>query len=253
VTTTFRHRAPDGDAYGFHRVVGDRRSALSKYQAFMVGEPGILPLVKYELLQGMLAFIPGAAGILLRHWFYPLLLAHLGSRVAIGRSVTLRHPAKISIGAHSIVDDYAVLSAQGDADSAISLGERVLIGRNTVLKTRGGTVRIGDDADVGQNCRIGTTQTIEIGRHVLIGAFCCIGAGQHAFSDPDTPIVLQGQEPKGGVRIGDDVWLGVHAVVLDGVQIGAGSIIGAGAVVTRDIPERAIACGVPARVVGERD
>jgi acetyltransferase-like isoleucine patch superfamily enzyme len=57
---------------------------------------------------------------------------------------------------------------------------------------------------------------------------------------------------KGGIRVGDDAWLGFGVVVLDGVSIGKGAVIGAGAVVTSDIPDNAIACGVPAKVVRAR-
>jgi acetyltransferase-like isoleucine patch superfamily enzyme len=57
---------------------------------------------------------------------------------------------------------------------------------------------------------------------------------------------------KGGIVVGDDVWLGFGVVVLDGVRIGKGAVVGAGSVVTRDIPDNAIAVGVPARVVKMR-
>ncbi|MDQ3796893.1 MAG: acyltransferase, partial [Pseudomonadota bacterium] len=57
---------------------------------------------------------------------------------------------------------------------------------------------------------------------------------------------------KGGIVIGDDVWLGVGVIVLDGVHIGNGAVIGAGAVVTRNVPDNAIAVGIPARVIGTR-
>ena len=59
-------------------------------------------------------------------------------------------------------------------------------------------------------------------------------------------------QTKGGIVIGDDAWLGVGVIVLDGVKIGKGAVVGAGSVVTRDIPDGAIATGVPARVVKMR-
>jgi acetyltransferase-like isoleucine patch superfamily enzyme len=65
------------------------------------------------------------------------------------------------------------------------------------------------------------------------------------------PIQTQGHVAK-SIEIGDDVWIGANVVVLGGVRIGRGAVIGAGAVVTRDIPEFAIAVGVPARPVGSR-
>jgi acetyltransferase-like isoleucine patch superfamily enzyme len=231
-------------------VVSDReRSSWRKYQDLVIGDRRLVPLLAYELLTASLAYAPGAAGLWLRSRLYRLLLGSLGRGALIGRSVSLRHPARIAIGADSVVDDYAALHAQG---GAIAIGRRVLVGRGSVLKTRGGQIDVEDDADIGHYCHIGTAQRIRLGRHVLVGAFCCIGGGQHEFSDPETPIAEQGQRPRGGVEIEDDVWLGAKAVVLDGVTIGRGSIIGAGAVVTRDVPAGAIACGVPARVTGRR-
>ncbi len=60
-------------------------------------------------------------------------------------------------------------------------------------------------------------------------------------------------ETKGGIVIADNVWLGFGVIVLDGVRIGNGAVIGAGAVVNHDIPDNAIAVGVPARIIKMRD
>ena len=72
------------------------------------------------------------------------------------------------------------------------------------------------------------------------------------FTRTDIPIVQQPLMSKGGVHIGNDVWLGANVIVNDGVTIGTGAIIGAGAVVTKEIPPSAIAMGVPAQVRGWR-
>jgi acetyltransferase-like isoleucine patch superfamily enzyme len=69
------------------------------------------------------------------------------------------------------------------------------------------------------------------------------------MEEMDAAIMDQGAYSKGPIRIGDHVWIGTGAIILDGVTIGAGAIIGAGAVVTKDIPENAIAAGVPAKVI----
>ncbi|HOY45735.1 MAG TPA: acyltransferase, partial [bacterium] len=143
-------------------------------------------------------------------------------------------------------------SAQGDEQSGITLGEEVLLGRGTVLGTRNGTIEIGDYSNIGANCRLGTTTRIRFGRHVLLAANCYIGGAQHKFDRLDVPIMRQGYESKGGVVIEDDCWLGAGVMVLDGVTIGTGSVIGAAAVVTKDIPPYSIALGIPARVVGSR-
>jgi acetyltransferase-like isoleucine patch superfamily enzyme len=68
----------------------------------------------------------------------------------------------------------------------------------------------------------------------------------------DKPMNIQPLQTKGGITIDDDVWLGFGVVVLDGVRIGRGAVIGAGSVVTKDVPEGAIAAGIPARVIKMR-
>lgn len=239
--------------YSFHQVVENTRlSSFRKYQALAVGDRSFLSFLKYELLLGTIAFFPGAAGILFRQYLYRFVLNRLGRGAIIGRSVTLRHPSKISIGIDTVVDDYCVLNALGSERSGIILGNKVFVGRNTVLKTRDGRITIHDYADIGHNCYIGTTQNIEIGQHTLIAAYCCIGGSQHRMEDLDTPIALQGFSRNGGVVIEDDVWIGVNVVIHDGVRIAKGSAIGTGSVVTTSIPPYSIACGVPARVVKKR-
>ena len=198
------------------------------------------------------AFIPGAVGILSRRFFYKFLLRRLGKDAIIGRSVTLRHPGKISIGTQTVIDDYCVLNALGSDTSEITVGNKVFVGRNTVLKTRGGKIVINDHADIGQNCYLGTTERIEIGKYVLIAAYSYIGGSQHRMEDRERPMALQGISRQGGVIIEDDVWIGANVIINDGVHIAKGSVIGAGSVVTKDIPSYSIAYGVPATVRRKR-
>ena len=69
----------------------------------------------------------------------------------------------------------------------------------------------------------------------------------------DVPIMDQDFESRGPLVVGDGAWLGAGVTVLDGMRIGIGSVVGAGSVVTRDIPDYAVAVGVPARVIGYRE
>ena len=90
---------------------------------------------------------------------------------------------------------------------------------------------------------------ITIGHSVLVSGNCYIGGGLYISDRLDIPMMDQGLYSKGPVVIEDDVWLGAGVVVLDGVQIGRGSIVGAGAVVAKDLPDYAIAVGIPADVI----
>ena len=93
--------------------------------------------------------------------------------------------------------------------------------------------------------------SIRIGSGVLIGPNCAVYSYDHG-TGPDTSIRQQPLTTKGDVHIGDDSWLGFGVIVLSVVRIGKGAVIGAGSVVTSDIPDNAVAIGIPARVVKMR-
>ncbi len=94
-------------------------------------------------------------------------------------------------------------------------------------------------------------ERIEVGRNCMIGPQCYLTDANHG-SAMGTPVKDQPMQTK-PVIIEDEVWLGAGVCVLPGVRLGRGCIIGAGAVVTGDIPAHAIAVGVPARVVRQRE
>lgn len=93
---------------------------------------------------------------------------------------------------------------------------------------------------------------VEIGENVLMGPEVMIFARNHRFSDVGAPIKEQGYSEERPVKVGDDVWIGARAIILPGVHIGAGSIIGAGAVVSRSVEPYSVVVGNPARVVKQR-
>lgn len=238
----------------FHEVVEDSRSSLlDKYRQLVVGEKGYGYLLRYELLQLFMSNIPGSLGIFLRQYLYRFLFQALAKKVVIGRNVCLRQPAKIRIGAGSVVDDYARLTVAGSSEAAIVMGSNVLLGPFSVCSSRDATIDIGDHTSIGSHCRIASMGgRLQIGQHVLIGAYSYIGGGNHSMQDVSVPMSRQSFNSKGGVDIGDDVWIGGHVVVLDGTRIGTGAVVGACSLVTKDIPPYAIAFGVPARVQGSR-
>lgn len=114
------------------------------------------------------------------------------------------------------------------------------------------TLTIGTGVSINLNVLIDPCDgSITIGNNVLIGPNCVLRAADHIFSDPQTPIKTQGHRG-GHIIIEDDCWLGANVVILKDVTIGKGSIVGAGSVVTKDIPPLSIAAGVPARIIGHR-
>ena len=111
-------------------------------------------------------------------------------------------------------------------------------------------VSLGDYSGIGVNAKL--YGRCSIGDHVMMGEDCTVITRNHRFSATDKPMMEQGFEEERPVRIGNDVWIGDRVIILPGVTIGDGCIIGAGSVVTRDIPAYAIAAGNPAKVLRYR-
>jgi acetyltransferase-like isoleucine patch superfamily enzyme len=137
-------------------------------------------------------------------------------------------------------------------DGRLEVGEGTLLERDVWL-TAGdrGRIRIGAGVFLNQGVMVAATDLVEIGDHCMAANGCMITDGNHRFDDPETPVTWQGFSSKGPTRLGDNVWLGAHVVVTSGVTIGARAVIGAGSIVTADIPAGTIAAGAPARVLRE--
>lgn len=108
-------------------------------------------------------------------------------------------------------------------------------------------VELGDGSSLNRRCWIGRDTVI--GRDVMLGPEVIILSGGHEFSRIDVPMRHQGAVERRPVVVGDDVWIGTRAIILPGVRIGSHSIIGAGSVVTKDVPPWAIVGGNPARLI----
>jgi acetyltransferase-like isoleucine patch superfamily enzyme len=227
---------------------GSRRE---RYAALIVGRPGLGALLKHELVVLLAQSVPGAIGLALRSRLYPLLLGSCGRNVIFGQNVVLRHPHKIRIGDNVLIDDNCLLDAKGESNLGIRIGNRVFIGRNTILSCKNGDIELADDANIGFNCEVFSASRVAIGPSVLIAAYSYIVGGDHDFSDASKP-VLEQRRTSAGVSIGEGAWVGAGGKILDGVTVGPHSVIGAGAVVRDDVPAHAVAVGVPARVVSTR-
>jgi acetyltransferase-like isoleucine patch superfamily enzyme len=131
-------------------------------------------------------------------------------------------------------------------------GQRVQIEHTVHIKLvqSGARLVLGAETFIGFGSELDVAAEVHIGHHVLIAPGCFITDHSHRHA-AGMLIAHQGRECR-PVRIGDDVWLGAHAVVLPGVTIGDGAIVGAGAVVTADVAAGSIVAGVPARVIGQR-
>ena len=234
------------------QLFNDRQSAREKYAALVVGQPGWGALIWHEFVTLASQNIPGALGLALRKALYPSLLGRCGRNVVFGQNVVLRHPHKIHIGDNVVIDDNCLLDAKGDTNRGIAIGSGVFIGRNTILSCKNGDIDVEDGANIGFNCELFSASRVRIGRDTLLAAYCYVIGGDHDFSDPARAVLEQGRRSQ-GVDVGEGAWLGAGAKVLDGVTIGNRAVIGAAAVVREPVPDGAIAVGIPARVVGQRE
>ena len=242
-------RAPEGIQQALRDA---RRSALEKYQDLVVGSRSPWRLLAYELAVTLTSWVPGALGLVLRRLAYPPLLGRCGRNVTFGQGVVLRHPAKIRLGDDVVVDDLVVLDAKGTSNEGITAGDGVFLGRGTILSCKDGDIVLGDHVNIGFHSEVFSASKVTVGRHGLFAAYTYLVGGGHAFDQAGVPILEQERTSK-GIALGENVWLGTGVKVLDGVRIGRDVVVGAGAVVTSDLPDGVIAAGVPARVVRARE
>jgi len=234
-------------------LTSSHTSAVSKYMDLAVGAGGPFAFLRYELACWLLAPMPGSLGYLLRGLIYPRLFLSSGKGLVIGRNVCLRHPAMIRLGRSVVIDDDCVLDAKGGSSGGVSIGDGVFIGRNTILSCKGGSIEIGHNSNISAGCTLLSESTLSIGRNVLIaGMTYIVAGGNHGIERVDLPIIAQPCASKGGVRIGDNCWIGAGVTILDGVQIGRDTVVGAGAVVIESLPDFAVAAGVPAKIIRMR-
>lgn len=131
----------------------------------------------------------------------------------------------------------------------------IVVGKNNVIQS-GFRFGLKDTVKIGNNCQINEDvyiQSAVIGDHVLIAQHVALLAVTHNFENLDMPILEQGSTKPNPVVVEDKVWIGRNVIVMPGIRLGKGSIIGAGAVVTKSVPAYAIVGGVPAKVLKYRN
>jgi acetyltransferase-like isoleucine patch superfamily enzyme len=187
-----------------------------------------------------------------RLWLYRQRLDALGADCHIDAGVNFQYPDRIRIGSGSRIGRNATLRANTEQRPGISLGKNVWIQDSVIINANRGDVSLGDRSWLGPFCLVYGNGGVHIGSNVLVAAHTTINTVSHSAKRCDIPVNDQPvlTDP---VTIEDDVWIGLNAVVLQGVTIGQGSIVGAGAVVNKSLPPWSIAVGVPAKVIGLRD
>jgi acetyltransferase-like isoleucine patch superfamily enzyme len=237
----------------FHESLLERESSRpAQYRDIVVGfESGWAGLAYYELVTAVLAGAPGALGLALRGAFYRPLFRRLGRGVVLGRGLVLRHARRIEIGDRALVDDDCMLDARGSAEG-VTIGEGALVSRGAILSCKDGPITVGARVNLGWRCVVSSVGGVVIEEEALFAGGCYVGGGRYHLDDRARSVASQGSFSKGPLHVGRGSWIGAHAVILDGVRVGEGAVVAAGAVVADEVPPFTIVAGVPARVIRER-
>jgi acetyltransferase-like isoleucine patch superfamily enzyme len=181
-----------------------------------------------------------------------LLLAKFSPRGYVAPSASIYHEG-LKLGDHVFIGDRVIIY-KGENGGPVTIGTKSKIHRDTIIETGfGGSLTIGSYTNIQPRCQFSAFKgCISIGSEVQIAPNCAFYPYNHGFSS-NKSIKKQPLQTRGGIIIDNDVWLGVGVIILDNVHIGKGAVIGAGAVVTRDIPAGSIAAGNPARVLRKRN
>ncbi len=226
------------------------RSAWSKYRRMFYGELPVMKVLHAEIAVMLFSSMGGGLGLLLRSRAYHSLMAAAGKNTVFGRNCTFRHPGKIRIGDNGIIDENCLIDAKGEDNAGIVLGHDVYIGRHTAIYCKNGDITVGDRVNISSSCTIMSANRLHIGEDTVIGAYTYLLSGGEYDYTSETPFSGQtGMDSRGPLSIGHNCWLGARVTVLDGVCIGNHCVIGAGAVVTRSIPDNSLAVGTPAKVI----
>ncbi len=203
-------------------------------------------------LQTLVSWIPGPPGLLIRSFLYRPLFAKGSENAYVEPGVELFYMDTIRMGRGVYVDRHCRLHS---SVAAIELGAGTRVMRGAYLCSYVSNAKPNEGIVTGENCWIGVDAVISAGQggitmgdNVLIAAQAVIVCGNHDFEKIDTDTLDQAYFGR-PIRIGDNVWIGAHTVILGGVTIGDHAVIAAGAVVNADVEPYTVVGGVPARVL----
>jgi acetyltransferase-like isoleucine patch superfamily enzyme len=217
-----------------------------------MGADSWLDYAKFAIVTTLTQRRRGATGIALRRFLLPLILGQ-ADHVVVLEDVVIRGASHIRLGKAVAVEHHVVLDAKSTHPIAIRIDADAVLRAGTFIDTSyGGYVQIGERTAVGPYCQFWGGGGIVIGKDVLFSKNVSIVSTDHGMLMADQSIKRQSSVGR-LTTVEDGCFLGVNVVVLPGVTIGAGTVVGANSVVTRDLPPRVIAAGSPARILRERE
>lgn len=131
----------------------------------------------------------------------------------------------------------------------VSVGDNVALNYGVYVEPCDQEVTIGSDTHFAPYCVL--YGPLSVGNNCAVAAHVVLASVAHSYADPDTPMIQQPTNQK-KITLEDNVWIGANAVITPGITIGTGSIIGAGAVVTKDVEPYSVMGGVPAKLIKKR-
>jgi acetyltransferase-like isoleucine patch superfamily enzyme len=203
-----------------------------------------------ELIVALFGWIPSLVGIAARAIAYKLIM-DISGFAAIEPGVRIAFAENVRLGRRVYLDRGVYLHA---CPGGIDIDDDAFIMHNAELHVFNfrdlphAFIRIGRRTFIGESVIIRGQGGVTIGEAVLVGPGAQILAINHNFDDPTLPIMDQGISGR-GIVIEDGSWISAGAIVLDGVRVGRGAVVGANAVVTRDVPPHTVVVGSPARVI----
>ena len=192
----------------------------------------------------------------IRGCFKKLFLKETHGMLLVGKGVQISHGKHIRCGKNVKFEDFAEI--HGLCSNGLNFGDYVTISRGVMIRPSsyyGGDygigLTIGEHGSIGPYGYVGCSGRIVIGKNVMFGPKCSLFAENHVFSNTDNSIKSQGVQQK-GITIEDDCWIGSNVIILDGVTIGKGSVIGAGTLVSKDVPAGSVVVDKREKMVRER-
>lgn len=173
----------------------------------------------------------------------------------LGSGVRLYYISRIRLGRLVKLDTGVYISALGY--EGICLGDHVGIGAfsrvvvSTSLQHIGKGIRIGNNVGIGEFSYLGGGGGLDIGNDTIIGQYFSCHPENHLF-DSRTVLIRHQGVSRTGIVVGKNCWIGSKVTILDGVTLGDGCVVAAGAVVTKSFPDGSIIAGVPAKQIGTR-
>ena len=178
-------------------------------------------------------------------------------RVFVSPSSKILCPSKIRFGKNFNVGYQCYIDAL--SRKGLVCGDNVSMGFHTHIELTGSLRLLGQGMKIGNNVGLGShgyygsgAGFVEIGNDTIFGNYVSLHPENHNYSDKEIPIRLQGVNSKGGIKIGNNCWIGAKVTILDGTVIGDNCIVAAGAVVKGVFPDNVIIGGIPAKVIKQK-